>query len=226
MAPNTPDSPSPPGSDLLLRQALIHQGLWMNSSGLNQGTSGNLSARHGDVMLITPSAVPYDQLSPEMISAMPLDGNGTWHGPLKPSTEWRFHLDLMNLRADVRAVVHAHPPYGTALAMTGRDIPACHYMVAAFGGNSVRCAGYARYGTAELSRLAVEALRDRQACLLANHGIIAVGATVDQAMWFASELEALAQQYLLALQVGGVRLLDDGEIEGIRRSMGGYGQQG
>ena len=118
---------------------------------LNQGTSGNISARYKDVLLITPSATPYDFMTPETIAAMPLDGeDGSWSGPLNPSTEWRFHLDITRSRPDVGAIVHTHSTYATVLAIARKEIPACHYMIAAFGGPTIRCAAYARYGTQEL----------------------------------------------------------------------------
>jgi L-fuculose-phosphate aldolase len=209
-----------------LRQDIIAKARWMNASGLNQGTSGNLSARHGDVMLITPSAIPYDQMQPEMISAMPLDGEyGAWKGPLKPSTEWRFHLDIMRARPDVGAIVHTHSTYATVLAITRRSIPACHYMMAAFGGMDIRCAGYARYGTKELSDLALAALDGRTGCLLANHGMIATGASLDKAMWLAVELETIAKQYYMSLLIGGPVLLGEAEIAETREGFGSYGLQ-
>lgn len=166
-----------------LRQAIIDQRRWMNAGGLNQGASGNISARCGDRMLITPSSTPYDAMTPEMIAAMPLEGApGAWEGPLKPSSEWRFHLDILRARPEAGAVVHTHPVHEAALAIQRRPIPACHYMVVAFGGSDVRCGGYARFGAAELSRLALEA---RKACLLTNHGMIAVGPDLGRAMWLA-----------------------------------------
>ena len=135
-----------------LRQEIIDMCRHMNAIGLNQGTSGNISARHHDAMLITPSAIPYAEMKPDMIASMPLDrADGHYDGPLKPSVEWRFHLDIMKSRPDVGAIVHTHSTYATVLAIAGRDIPACHYMIAAFGGTDVRCAPYARYGTKELS---------------------------------------------------------------------------
>ena len=131
-----------------LREAIIAKCRWMNASGLNQGTSGNISARYKDRMLISPSATPYDAMKPEMIASMPLDGEyGAWEGPLQPSTEWRFHLDIMRARPDVGGIVHTHSTYATVLAIARKSIPACHYMMAAFGGNDIRCADYARYGT-------------------------------------------------------------------------------
>jgi L-fuculose-phosphate aldolase len=212
--------------ELDLRQAIIEKCRWMNASGLNQGTSGNVSARHGSMMLITPSATPYEALEPAMIAAMPIDRDyGSWTGPLKPSTEWRFHLDIMRARADVGSVVHTHSTFATTLAMARRGIPACHYMIAVSGGNSIRCAPYATFGTPELSRHALAALEGRTACLLANHGVIATGATLEKAMWLAVEVETLAKQYVLALQIGGPVLLSDTSIEETLAKFAGYGLQ-
>lgn len=209
-----------------LRQAIIDKCRFMNASGLNQGTSGNISARCGDRMLITPSATPYDTMTPEMIASMPFDADyGTWEGPLKPSTEWRFHFDILKTRTDMGAVVHAHPAYCTAIAITHRAIPACHYMIAAFGGTDVRCAPFARYGTAKLSELALAALEGRTACLLANHGSIAMGETLDKAMWRAVELEAIAKQYYLALTLRDPVILSDAQIEETMKGFGSYGVQ-
>lgn len=196
-------------------------------TGLTVGTSGNISVRAGGVMLITPSATPYAELTPEMICEMPLDGpEGVWTGPRKPSTEWRFHRDILRARPEIGAVVHAHPPHCTALAMARREIPPCHYMIAAFGGANVRCAGYARYGTAELSALVLQALQDRTACLMANHGMIALGETLSRAMWRAAELEALARQYCIALSIGGPVLLSDEQIGEAARAFATYAPGG
>ena len=211
--------------DRALRQSIIDACLRMNADGLNQGASGNISARSGDRMLITPSATAYEAMTPEMIASMPLDGGGAWEGPLKPSSEWRFHLDILNARPDAGAVVHAHPIYCTTLAIARKPIPAVHYMIAAFGGADIRCAGYAPFGTAALSRLALTALEGRAACLLANHGSIAVGPSLAKAMWLAAELEALARQYFNVLQIGGGVILSDGEIAEAIAAFDGYGLQ-
>lgn len=209
-----------------LREAIVAKCRWMNASGLNQGTSGNISARYKDRMLITPSATPYDAMKPEMIASMPLEGeHGSWEGPLQPSTEWRFHLDIMRGRPDVGGVVHTHSTFATVLAIARKPIPACHYMMAAFGGNDIRCAGYARYGTAELSELALQALEDRNGCLLANHGMIAVGANLDKAMWLAVELETIARQYYLSLALGGPHILSEAEIADTAKGFSTYGLQ-
>ncbi len=209
-----------------LRSEIISKSLWMNASGLNQGTSGNISARYADRMLITPSGIPYDSLEPESISSMPLDGEyGTWEGPFKPSSEWRFHLDIMRARPEVNAVVHTHSIYATTLAMARRDIPAAHYMVAIFGGDSVRCSEYATYGTKELSDYALQALEGRNACLLANHGMLVTGPSLGKAMWLAQELETLCRQYYQALLIGGPVILSDKNIADTMKTISSYGLQ-
>jgi L-fuculose-phosphate aldolase len=209
-----------------LRQEIIDKCRHMNAIGLNQGTSGNISARHGDVMLITPSAIPYADMKPDMIAAMPLDrSDGNYDGPLRPSVEWRFHLDIMKSRSDVNAVVHTHSTFATVLAIAGRDIPAVHYMIAAFGGDTVRCAAYARYGTKELSVNALKALEGRNGCLLANHGMIAAGPSLARSMWLAEELELLSKQYFHALQIGNPAILSREEITGVGENFKSYGVQ-
>ncbi len=212
-------------SETHARKAIIDACLKMNTTGLNQGTSGNISVRFGDRMLISPSATPYDQLRPEMIASIELQEEMTdaWEGPLRPSVEWRFHWLLMKSRPDLTAIVHAHPPYCTALAVLREPIPACHYMIAAFGGTDVRCAGYHTFGTIELAEMAVEAMRDRTACLLANHGMIAGGAGLELAMWRATELEAIARQYCLARQLGDPVILSDEQIGQTLKAFQGYG---
>ncbi|MEF2551705.1 class II aldolase/adducin family protein [Aurantimonas sp. A2-1-M11] len=214
-------------SERALRQTIIDLCLEMNRNGINQGTSGNISARHGEAMLLTPSATPYEELTPEMIVSMPLDGDGTnWSGPLTPSTEWRFHRDILRARPDAGAVVHAHPVFATSLAMTRRAIPACHYMIAVFGGTDVRCSGYSRFGTEALSREALAALDGRTGCLLANHGAITIGSDLAKAMWRMVELETLARQYHHSLQLaGGPVILSDAEIAEVLEAFGSYGLQ-
>ena len=208
-------------SDFALRQEIIARCLEMNASGLNQGTSGNLSARSGGGMLITPSGVAYQQLAPEDIVWMNLDGS--YQHRLACSSEWRFHRDIYLARPEVNAVVHAHPTYCTALAICGMEIPAVHYMIAFAGGNSIRCGPYHTYGTQELSDAALTALEGRNACLLANHGMIAVGPTLARAMWLAIEVEALARQYVTALQVGKPNILPEDEIARVAEKVRNYG---
>ncbi len=209
-----------------LRAEIVQAARSMNALGINQGTSGNVSARLGDRMLITPSATPYDQMRPEDVAAMPLDGErGAWSGPLKPSTEWRFHLDILRGRPDAGAVVHTHATYCTTLAILRKPIPAVHYMIAAFGGTDVRCAPYATFGTAELAAHTLAALDGRNACLLANHGMVVVGASLAKAMWLAVELETIARQYCLSLQIGEPYVLSDAEIADTAQSFSTYGLQ-
>lgn len=193
-----------------LRKEIVAAYRSMNGLGINQGTSGNISVRWQDGMLIGPSGLPYDVMAPDDICHVRLDGS--CDSPLTPSSEWRFHRDIIKARPEVGAIVHAHPTYCTALAMCRREIPAVHYMIAACGGPSVRCGDYATYGTQELSKAALAALEDRTCCLLANHGMIATGASLAKAMWLAVELETLARQYCVALQVGEPVVLDDAEI--------------
>lgn len=210
--------------EFVLRQAIIDGCLRMNAEGYNQGTSGNISVRYNDRMLITPSAIPYEKLTPEKIASMSLLESGDdYEGPLKPSSEWRFHKDILINRPDQNAVVHLHSAFATALALARKPIPACHYMVACFGGNDVRCGDYARFGTQRLSEIAVEALQDRTACLLANHGMIALGSSLDKALWTAVELETLAKQYCVSLGIGGPVLLSDQEINEVLNSLSSYG---
>lgn len=208
-----------------IRQAIIDQCRWMNASGLNQGTSGNISVRHQQDMLITPSSVPYDDMTPEMICAVPLDAPENWRGPTKPSSEWRFHRDILAVRPEFQAIVHTHATHCTALAICRAEIPAVHYMIAAFGGPVVRCSDFAIFGTQDLSDMALKALEDRNACLLANHGAIACGPNLDRAMWLATELETLAKQYILALQIGQPVILDDATIAETAAKFEGYGRR-
>jgi L-fuculose-phosphate aldolase len=210
--------------ELGLRKAIIDACRSMNALGVNQGTSGNVSARYKDAMLITPSGVPYGDLKPADIAVMPIKGEyGSWSGPLNPSSEWRFHLDIMRSRPEVGSVVHTHSTYATTLAICGKEIPAIHYMVAASGGPSIRVAPYATYGTEDLSGLALKALEGRTCCLLRNHGVIATGASVGRALWLAVEIETLARQYYLSLAIGGAQILPDDEIARVVEKFKNYG---
>ncbi len=210
-------------AELELRQSIIDACREMAAQGINQGTSGNISVRTDDGMLLTPSGLPYDRMRPEDIVAM--KWNGSWTAPAGnvPSTEWRFHLDILKSKPEVGAVVHAHPVFCTIIAIMNRPIPAIHYMIAAAGGNDIPCAPYAQYGTAELSQAALNALRYRRACLLAHHGLIAVGPNLRKALWLAVEVEVLAKQYHGCLQLGAPPLLPDEEIDSILKRWGQYG---
>ena len=191
------------------------------SLGLSQGTAGNVSVRYRDGFLMTPSGIPADDLRPEDIVRMTMAG-GHDHA-LAPSSEWRFHRDILQRRPEIGAVVHAHPTYCTAFAICGQEIPAVHYMIAAAGGPTIRCAPYAPYGTEELSVAAVAALDNRLGCLLANHGMIAIGSNLTKALWLAVEMEALCRQYAAALQVGKPIILSDAEIARTVRRFESYG---
>jgi L-fuculose-phosphate aldolase len=205
------------------RDALIATARAMNDSGLNRGTSGNLSLRHDDGMLITPSGVPYDELRPEEI--VHVDAHGTPRGGLQPSSEWRFHHDIYHARPDARVVLHAHPVYCTALACLNRPIPAFHYMVAVAGGPDIRCARYATFGTQELSDHVLQALAGRRACLMANHGLLCIASTLPRAPDRALEIENLARTYLACLAVGEPVILDDAEMERVLRKFADYGRR-
>ena len=208
-------------NDLAKRQSIIDACLRMNQLGINQGTSGNISLRHEDGMLITPTSTPYEAMQPEQIVFMKLDG--AFDAEQRPSSEWRFHRDILKARPEVNAVVHAHPPYATILAIMGLEIPPIHYMIACAGGETIRCAPYATFGTQQLSQHAVTALEDRSACLLAHHGMIAIGPSLARAMWLAVEVETLARQYHGCLQIGTPPLLSKAEIENVRSRIAGYG---
>jgi L-fuculose-phosphate aldolase len=210
-------------AELEKRQSIIDACLEMNRLGINQGTSGNISVRHEDHILITPTSTPYDRLTTDSIVRLEMDG--TTRGSMQASSEWRFHRDIMAARPDVNAIVHAHPPYSTIIAIMGLPIPPIHYMIAVAGGHDIRCAPYATFGTDELSDNAVEALDSRNACLLAHHGIIAVGSTLSKALWLSVEVETLARQYHGALQLGEPPLLPKEEITRVLEKMGSYGHK-
>lgn len=205
-----------------LRRALIDTCRAMNASGINQGTSGNASARlDGQRFLITPSGRAYDAMKPADIPLMGLDGR--WSGRFRPSTEWRFHRDIFAARPDVGAIVHAHSSFATALACLRLDVPSFHYMVAVAGGDSIRCAPYATFGTQALSDHALAALEDRKACLLANHGLIATGATPQKALALAIEVETICGMYLRARAVAEPTRLSDDEVARVLELFRTYG---
>jgi L-fuculose-phosphate aldolase len=180
-----------------------------------------VSVRWKKGLLITPSGIPYEQLKRGDMVYMGLDGK--FPKDRMPSSEWRIHRDIYRHRENVGAVVHTHSLYATAIAIKGLEIPAVHYMIAAAGGPSIRCAAYATYGTEALSDNALEALEGRTACLLANHGVIATGPNLYKALWLAKEVETLAQQYFLTLQMGGPNLLSAEEITRVMERFKTYG---
>ena len=208
--------------ELALREAIIATALEMNARGLNRGKSGNVSARINDGFLVTPSGLAYESTRAQDLVAVTLDGQA--RGPRQPSSEWRFHRDIYARRREVDAIVHAHSPFATTLACLGRDIPAFHYMVAVAGGKNIRCAAYATFGTQQLSDQALSALEQRKACLLANHGMIALGESLADALALAVEVEALAEQYWRALQIAPPNLLSDTEMDVVLEKFRTYGQ--
>jgi L-fuculose-phosphate aldolase len=182
----------------------------MNVLGINRGKSGNVSARFKDGFLVTPSALPYEELRAADIVF--IDRQGRPEGVRLPSSEWRFHFDIYRRKTEAHAVVHAHSTFATTLACLGMGVPAFHYMVAVAGGKDIRCAPYATFGTQALSDHAVQALDGRTACLLANHGMISTSASLKSALALAVEVEALCEQYWRALQIGAPNLLADDEM--------------
>ena len=208
-------------SDLDLREQLVDCARRMQASGINQGTSGNLSVRIAGGMLITPSSLPYEQMQPSDLVALDLKGEPLFipadgRPQRRPSSEWRLHADVLASRPEVQAVLHCHSIHATALACHGCDIPPFHYMTAVAGGHDIRCAPYATFGTQELSDGVVQALEGRLACLMAQHGQVAVGPTLDKALALAVEVETLARIYLQALALGEPPLLSGEQMEQVR----------
>jgi L-fuculose-phosphate aldolase len=206
------------------RSSLIEIALAMNAGGLNHGTAGNVSVRVDSGFLLTPTGIPYESLAPNDIVEMDFSGRIS-PGQLKPSSEWRFHRDLYAARAEVNAIVHVHSSYATVLACNRREIPAFHYMVAVAGGKCIPCADYATFGTQALSDKVIATLQGYRACLLANHGMIAVGESPERALRLAREVEELARQYCLSLSLGGPILLDDAEMDLVLEKFSIYGRQ-
>jgi L-fuculose-phosphate aldolase len=198
----------------------------MNASGINRGSAGNVSARcaPGDgSFLVTPTGMAYAACAAD--DMVKVGADGTASGKRKPSSEWRFHRDIYAARPEAGAVVHTHSPFATALACQEQGIPAFHYMVARFGGADVRCAGYATFGTQELSDAIIRAMEGRNACLMAHHGMVVFGRDCEQALALAVELETLCEQYWRVLQLGAPKLLSDEEMQRVLVKFAGYGQQ-
>lgn len=189
--------------------------------GLNRGTSGNVSVRDGAGFLVTPAGMTVEEMTPHDMVWMNLDGKV--QGERQPSSEWRFHRDILQARPEVGAVIHTHAMFATTLACLHREIPPFHYMIAVAGGDTIRCAPYALFGSQALSDAALSALQDRKACLLANHGMIAVGRDLDQALSVAVEVETLCEQYWRALQAGEPKLLSAEQMTEVMEQFKGYG---
>jgi len=216
------------GIDRAAALDLIGTACALHTQRLTVANSGNVSLRYENGFLITPSGVLYEQLTPQDIVHVGLkegDSANVLAGHRAPSSEWRFHRDIYLARPDVSAIVHTHSHFCSALACLRREIPAFHYMVAKAGGDSIRCSDYATFGTQALSDAVVKALQDRRACLMANHGMVALGSSLQSALLMAQEVESLAGQYCEALKLGQPVLLDAEEMVRVARQFEGYGQQ-
>jgi len=205
-----------------LREAMIGAFVELDARELNRGSSGNLSHRCGEGLLITPTGMGAGEIEPADL--VWLDFDGTRRGRLAPSSEWHFHAALYRARPELNAVVHTHATHATALACLRRELPAFHYMVAVAGGDSVRCAPYHLFGTEALSHAVVEAMRERKACLLATHGAVSAAGTLREAMRVMIELESLCRSYLAALAVGAPGILSPQEMAEVIEKFRGYGQ--
>ena len=213
----------PQQREAALRGEIVEIARRLADLGLNRGTSGNVSVRNGETLLVTPSGVPAEQLTPQSIVSLDFAGQVLTAG--KPSTEWHFHRAILAARLEVGAIIHTHSLYATTLACLHREVPAFHYMIAVAGGDSIRCAPYALFGTQALADHALAALAGRKACLLGNHGMIALGKDLAHALYVAVEVETLCQQYWSALQLGEPRILSDAEMAEVMEKFYGYGWQ-
>lgn len=207
-------------NELQLRSALLHASHRMVELGLNRGTAGNASARCGGDILITPSALPVAEMTEQ--DMVILDSDGRVLQGRKPSSEWRFHRDILKARPEVGAVLHMHSMFATTLACLGKNVPAIHYHIAFAGGDSIRCTPYSIFGEQNLSDLALEALRDRKACLLGNHGMIALGQDLTEALSVAREAEYLCEIYWRTLQAGEPQILSAQQIQEVENKFVGY----
>lgn len=213
-------------SEAKLRSEIVAVAQAIDRAGFCPSKSGNVSARWGEGLLITPSGLPYAQTTPEDLIHLSLDGV-VLAGSRKPSSEWPFHTAIYKARPDAQAIVHTHSPRATALSCARRGIPAFHYMIALCGGADVRCADYATFGSPELAENAVTALAGRKAALLANHGVIALGGSLAGAHQIAAEVENLAGQYLDILAAGlAPVILDEAEMARVSAKFAGYGKVG
>lgn len=206
-----------------LRESLIHTCLEMARLGINRGTSGNVSLRHGPGLLITPTGIPYEVMTPDQI--VQLDWDGNFEGDILPSSEWRIHRDVLRARPDLNALVHNHSTNATTLSVLGKAIPPLHYLIAAAGGRDIRCAPYATFGTEALATHVLTAMQDRRACLMGHHGVLAGHVSLARALSLAVTVEEMATLYLNCLPLGEPPLLDDTEIATLLNLFHGYGQQ-
>ena len=208
------------------RENLLKVAQKLIETGLNKGTAGNASVRlkenGSDGFLVTPSGMAVEDMSAASMVKMQFDGS--YEQGKIPSSEWRFHRDILASRTDVNAIVHTHSMFATTLACLHKDIPPFHYMIAVVGGDTIRCAPYALFGSQALSDNALAALIDRKACLLANHGMIALGRDLDDALAVSVEVENLCEQYWRALQLGEPHILTEAEMREVFQQFRGYGK--
>lgn len=206
-----------------LREELVVTARRMSDLGLTPGMSGNVSVRTPRGLLVTPSGMPYSDLVPDDAVEIGLDG-AVRPGQRTPTTEWQLHRDILGSRPDVQAIVHTHSLFCTTISTLRRPIPALHYMVVLAGGDDIPCAEYATFGSAELASNAIVALGGGSACLLANHGMVALGPSLASALRLAAEVETLASQYWHAAQLGTPHVLDHAELDRVRAKFASYGQ--
>ncbi len=195
----------------------------MNTVGINRGTAGNVSARCDEGFIITPTGMAYDDCT--AADMVIVGAGGTALGQRKPSSEWRFHHDIYAARPDAGAIIHAHSSFATALACQEIEIPPFHYMIARFGGATVRCAAYATFGSQALSDAMLVAMQDRCACLMAHHGMVVFGGDLNEALALAIEFEALCEQFWRVLQLGRPKLLSADEMARVSEKFKDYGRQ-
>ena len=209
------------------RNKIIKYSLKLNSTNLSPLRSGNISLRakeeNKDGYLITPSGKKYETLKPEDIIFMGLDEEVEKNDSAnKPSSEWRFHRDIYLNKKDAQAIVHAHSPHATAVSSHRKTIPPFHYMIALAGGEDIKCAEYATFGTDELSKNIINALKDRSACLMSNHGQVAFGKNLGEAFELAQEIENICQQYIIALKIGEPKILSFEEMKKVLEKAKNY----
>lgn len=206
-----------------LRDQLVSTAKQMSNLGLTPGMSGNVSVRSPAGFLVTPSGMPYPELTADDAVEVKFDGT-VRPGQKTPSTEWRLHRDILGARQDIQAIVHTHSMFSTTISMLRRSIPAVHYMVVLSGGDEIPCAEYATFGSEQLALNAVTALRGGDACLLANHGMVALGSSLASALRLAAEVETLAAQYWHAASIGSPHVLDGNELKKVKDRFAEYGQ--
>ena len=206
-----------------LKKEVIKYAQKLNSTNLSPLRSGNVSVRvirdNVEGFFLTPSGKRYEDLVTDDIVFLSIkeeyDNLKLFNSSLNPSSEWRFHQDIYRKKKEAKAIVHAHSPHATAVSVHGKSIPAFHYMVALAGGDDIKCAEYATFGTTELSKNIINALEKRKACLMSNHGQVAFGTNLKQAFELAEEVENICHQYIIALKIGKPKILSWAEMNKI-----------